>query len=112
VLEAVVYGVSVNGADGRAGMAAIAIGDGFDLGALWQHLTGKLPDYARPLFLRLADRIEITTTFRPKKQDLAREGFDPEAAADPIYFNDRISQAFVRLDAALYQRILRHEFHL
>ena len=42
-----------------------------------QHLARRLPAYARPLFLRIKDRIEVTATFKHKKNELAREGYDP-----------------------------------
>ena len=34
-----------------------------------------------------------------------RDGYDPIAIGDAIYFNDRERQEFVRLDKALYDRI-------
>ncbi len=70
-----------------------------------RHLAQRLPAYARPLFLRIQDAIEVTATFKHKKNDLAREGFDPAAIADAIYFDDPAQQAYVPLDAALYERI-------
>ena len=41
-------------------------------------LVKSLPSYAVPLFLRLKDTIETTTTFKHKKVDLVKEGFNPE----------------------------------
>ena len=38
------------------------------------------------------------------------QGFDPAAVADPIYFDDPGRQAYVRLDAALYERIATGKF--
>jgi fatty-acyl-CoA synthase len=105
VSEAVVYGVAVPGADGRAGMAAIVVGAGFDFAALRRHLAARLPDYARPLFVRVREAIDVTATFKQKKQDLVVEGFNPRATADAIYLDDRAKRAFVRLDPALYDRI-------
>jgi fatty-acyl-CoA synthase len=46
VVEATTYGVEVPGADGRAGMVAVVVDDGFDLGALQHHLSSRLPAYA------------------------------------------------------------------
>jgi fatty-acyl-CoA synthase len=112
VAEAAVYGVRVPGHEGRAGMAAVVAAPGFDLGALMRALEGRLPDYARPLFLRLTPAIETTATFRPRKQELARDGFDPSATADAIYFNDRAARKFVPLDAALHRRIVSGEVRL
>ncbi|MCC6890920.1 MAG: long-chain-acyl-CoA synthetase [Hyphomicrobiales bacterium] len=105
VQDANVYGVSVPGRDGRAGMAALVISGNLDLAALREHLAARLPDYAWPVFLRIRQDMEMTTTFKQKKLDLARQGFDPEAIGDPLFFNDPVAKAFVRLDAALYQRI-------
>ena len=59
VAEANVYGVAVAGRDGRAGMAAIVCIPGLDLAALRAHLAVRLPDYARPVFLRIRDEIDV-----------------------------------------------------
>ena len=105
VVEATVYGVAVPGAEGRAGMAAIVPGSGFTLEALRAHLRARLPAYARPLFLRLQSAIAVTETFKPKKADLVREGFDPARVADPLFFDDARRGAYVPLDAALFAAI-------
>ncbi len=105
VLEANVYGVAVPGRDGRAGMAAIVARDNLNLTALHEHLAQQLPDYARPLFLRIRREIDVTTTFKQKKLDLVKDGFDPGQTIDPIYFSDPQKRAFVRVDPALFGRI-------
>jgi fatty-acyl-CoA synthase len=107
ILEANVYGVEVPSTDGRAGMAAIVVNQGFDLGGLRSHLAARLPDYARPLFVRVCSGMELTGTFKHKKSDLVRAGFDPRRTGDPIYFNDPERGAFVALDEALYERLER-----
>ena len=65
VREAAVYGVSVPGHDGRAGMMVVCLEPDadFDLDRFRQHLVDHLPDYARPLFLRFRDGLDVTTTF-------------------------------------------------
>jgi fatty-acyl-CoA synthase len=105
IVEASVYGVAIPGQEGRAGMAAIVGTGAVDLVALRAHIVAELPDYAHPLFLRVRKEIETTATFKHKKNDLMREGYDPAGAADPIYFNDRRQGAFVPLDRSLYERI-------
>ncbi|HVC52566.1 MAG TPA: long-chain-acyl-CoA synthetase [Stellaceae bacterium] len=112
VSEAVVYGVAVPGADGRAGMATIVAGDGFDFAALRRHLAAALPEYARPVFVRVRAALDVTETFKQKKQDLVREGFDPAATGDAIYIDDRAAGAFVRIDPALHLRIIAGEVRL
>jgi len=106
VAEANVYGVSIPGRDGRAGMAALVTDGDIDLAALREHLVQRLPDYARPLFLRTRDELDVTGTFKQKKIDLVREGFDPSATTDPIFFDNQEARAFVRLDGPLYDRIV------
>jgi fatty-acyl-CoA synthase len=111
-LEANVYGVAVPGREGRAGMAALVVKPDFDLKAFHDHLAKRLPDYARPVFMRIRHAIEVTTTFKQKKLDLVKQGFDPAAISDPIYFNDHAGNAFVHLDAALYQQICSGQVRL
>jgi fatty-acyl-CoA synthase len=105
IKQASVYGVSVPGTDGRAGMAILVTGDELDLAALRTHLIDRLPDYAQPLFLRIRNEIEVTSTFKDRKHVFVREGYNPVATGDVIYFNHPERGAFVRLDTELYDRI-------
>jgi fatty-acyl-CoA synthase len=105
VQDGVVYGVTVPGADGRAGTAALVVDAQFDLAAFRADVAQRLPSYARPVFLRLLRTIESTGTFKPRKQDLAQAGFDPARIQDPLYFDDPRAQAYVPLDAALFAAI-------
>jgi len=105
IREATVYGVTIPGHEGRAGMAAIATDGEIDLAALREHFSGNLPSYARPLFLRIVDAIEVTSTFKHMKSDLVRQGFDPAAAPDQIYLDHPELGAFVPVDAVLFDRI-------
>jgi fatty-acyl-CoA synthase len=112
IRDANVYGVVVPGREGRAGMAAVVCEDNCDLAALHEHLRARLPDYARPLFLRIQREIDMTSTFKQKKVDLVKQGFDPTLTQDPIYFSDSQALSFVRLDPELYQRIIKGELRL
>jgi fatty-acyl-CoA synthase len=105
VKQANAYGVAVAGRDGRAGMAAVVVEPGFDFKTFRAYLGAHLPEYARPLFLRLLPELDVTATFKQKKFDLVREGFDPSCVADPLYFSDADTRTFVRLTKALYDSI-------
>ena len=107
VSDAVVYGVGIPSAEGRAGMAAIVIDETVKLGALRSHLQMRLPPYARPLFLRVVPALERTGSFRLKKHELAAQGYNPTTVSDPIYFDDRQSNSYVRLDAPLCEQICK-----
>ncbi|MCZ7643300.1 MAG: long-chain-acyl-CoA synthetase [Pseudorhodoplanes sp.] len=105
ITDTTVYGVHVPGREGRAGMAAIVCEGECVLSDLHAHLQRRLPDYARPLFLRIRKSIDVTATFKQKKINLVAQGFDPGQIDDPLFFNDPQTHAFLPLDAALYERI-------
>jgi fatty-acyl-CoA synthase len=105
VKHANVYGVTIPTAEGRAGMATVVAEDTLDLKSFRQHLANRLPSYARPLFLRIRSQVEITGTFKYAKADLVRQGYDPAASSDTLYFDNPEQGAFTPLDQPLYQRI-------
>jgi fatty-acyl-CoA synthase len=112
VQDATVYGVTIPGAEGRAGMAALVTRDALDLAAFRSHLIDRLPGYARPLFFRLRRELALTSTFKYTKNDLVRDGFDPAASDDVIYFNHPEQDALVRLDVELYDYIRSGQIRL
>ncbi len=103
VNDAVVYGVAVPGADGKAGMAFLDVREGFDLSRFLEEAAVQLPGYALPLFLRIGKHVSVTETFKHRKQDLMREGFDPSATDDPIYVRLPGVKRFTLLDTALFR---------
>lgn len=105
VREATVYGVAVADHEGRAGMAALVVDDRFDPDAFYGEIERQLPVYARPLFVRISGSIEVTGTFKHRKVDLVREGFDPRRIDDPVWFRDDQAGKFVALDCAVFDRI-------
>jgi len=112
VEDVCVYGVAVPGASGKAGMAALVARDDLDLAALRAHLTARLPDYARPLFLRLVPTLEVTETFKLKKQALAAQGWDPAAIDDALFVDDRSAGVYLKLDLAAAGSIASGEMRL
>jgi fatty-acyl-CoA synthase len=104
IKEVNVYGVAVPGMDGRAGMAARVVDGAFDVAGLAQRLV--LPHYARPVFLRLQPEIAVTGTFKQRKVELVKEGFDPSALPDPVYWLDPATASYERLTPARYAEIV------
>lgn len=105
--QANVYGVEVEGHSGRAGMAALVAKAGqIDLDALREHIHDALPTFARPLFLRLQEQGDTTGTFKLRKVDLVKDGFDPEKITDPLYFDHPTIGKYVRLTQELYEQIV------
>jgi fatty-acyl-CoA synthase len=110
VLEANVYGVEAPDAEGKAGMAALVVEGDFDVAAFQAHVDATLPSYARPVFLRLEPQIETTGTFKHRKMDLVRDGFDPVVKA-PLYVR-AAGKNYERLRPALHKKILAGEVRL
>ena len=46
--------------------------------------TQRLPSYAVPLFVRVVDSLEQTSTFKSRKVELRKQGYDVEDA-DTLY---------------------------
>jgi len=105
IYHANVYGVGVPGIEGRVGMAAIVAMATLDLPQFHAHIASLLPRYARPVFLRISKEPELTGTFKYSKTELVREGYNPGASGDLLYFDDPAAGEFVPLDAALYRCI-------
>jgi fatty-acyl-CoA synthase len=111
VKQANVYGVAAPGADGRAGMAALVVDEGFDPATFAAHAEQSLPAYARPVFLRLLPRLETTGTLKVRKMDLVADGFDPAKFADPLFVHDAAA-GYAPLTPAIYASILNGEVRL
>lgn len=110
--EANVYGVKIGKLDGRAGMAAITPGEGFKIEGLRDYLVHELPSYARPLFIRMAPAIETTGTFKYRKVDLVRDGFDPAKIEQALYFDQPEAFAYKPITPELYAQIQAGAFKL
>lgn len=107
VFEVNVYGVEVPGCGGRAGMASLVVDEArFDPAGVREAVHAGLPGYARPLFLRLTRVMETTGTFKQKKAEAIREGFDPRTVGDALMFDDPRHRAYVSLSEAVHDEIV------
>eukprot|EP01138_Halocafeteria_seosinensis_P011858 gb/GECG01012118.1/.p1 GENE.gb/GECG01012118.1/~~gb/GECG01012118.1/.p1 ORF type:complete len:673 (+),score=84.93 gb/GECG01012118.1/:1-2019(+) len=114
--EANVYGVPVPHADGKAGMAAIVLSDGYrledlDTSDLFSFLRERLPAYAIPVFLRILPKQPITGTFKQQKTQLRKEGADPTTVKDdPLFVLE--GRQYTRLDEKKWKKISAGEAKL
>ena len=104
VEEANVYGVAVDGADGRAGMAALVVDGAFDAKAFSEHVRQELPAYAQPLFVRLLPAMETTGTFKIRKVDLVADGYDPGKVKGPLFFHDP-KKGYVKITKSVWDKL-------
>ncbi|NUQ49564.1 MAG: long-chain-acyl-CoA synthetase [Phycisphaerae bacterium] len=101
-----IYGVQVPDHEGRAGMAAIVMqpGHAFDPKAFYALTEARLPRYAAPQFVRVSSAADLTTTFKLRKVDLQRQGYDDKAFDDPLYVRDEAGATYVPYSAEALAR--------
>lgn len=102
VAVANVYGVRVPGNEGRAGMVALTLAAGvpFVPREFHEFASRRLAAYALPLFVRLTAQADLTTTFKLRKIDLQRAGYDPERSGDALWVSDARAGRYVPLTPA------------
>ena len=111
-LQVACYGVEIPGAEGRAGMIAIVHQDDIDLAELCRELQERLPTYAVPLFVRVVEQLEYTSTEKVVKKKLREEAFDINHIVDPLYFMDPVSKTYIPLAKDVYKKIIDKEYRL
>ena len=103
VMDCNVYGVQVDSAEGKAGMAAMNVSDEFSFKSFIEHVDKNLNTFQKPYFLRLTKEMQTTGTFKHQKEDLKKQGFNPSLIKDKLYFLQKDN--YVEIDQALYNRI-------
>jgi fatty-acyl-CoA synthase len=101
-----VYGVRVPQQEGRAGMAAIVMQPGrqLDSAAFLDYCRARLPFYAIPLFIRVSGQADMTATFKLRKVDLQRQGYDPLQVSEPLLVRDDEAGEYVAYSVAALER--------
>ncbi len=113
ISQAAVYGASIPGTNGRAGMAAVVAfepPETFDFEGFYATLESKLPTYAMPTFIRFKREFEYTETMKLKKANLKREGFDRNRVSDPLYVCLPGDQKYTLLTAAIFENIVKGDY--
>ena len=103
VMDCNVYGVQVDSAEGKAGMAAMNVSDEFSFISFIEHVNKNLNTFQKPYFLRLTKEMQTTGTFKHQKEDLKKQGFNPSLIKDKLYFLQKDN--YIEIDQALYNRI-------
>jgi fatty-acyl-CoA synthase len=107
--EANVYGVQIPGnEDGRACMTALVTADGKvpDMEVFAAEVFKSLATFAMPMFVRVLPKMDITGTFKHRKVDFVKEGFDVTRLQDPIFVVDMATKSYVPLTPERYQAII------
>ena len=102
-----VYGVAIPRTEGRAGMAALTYDDpdSFAPKAFHDFAVERLPNYATPVFVRVGSQADLTGTFKLRKVDLQREGYDPARMSDRVFVRDPEAATYVPVTPEALQRL-------
>jgi citronellyl-CoA synthetase len=108
------YGVKIPNTDGRAGMAAIVSESNIsnlDFKKLNTVLNENLAPYAIPIFIRVKKELTTTHSFKFKKVDLKREGFNIDIIKDPLYIKLPDKSKYVPLTKEIYNDINNQKYN-
>jgi acyl-CoA synthetase (AMP-forming)/AMP-acid ligase II len=114
IQSSAVYGVEIPQSNGKAGMAAITLksSGNFDLKPFADFLDASLPGYAIPVFIRIRQNLEVTSTFKLRKVALKEENYNPTKISDPLYIWDNNSKSLKKLTQDVYKLINSGNFRL
>ena len=102
-----------------------------DLKKLYNGVSAKLPSYARPIFVRCVQQLDLTGddaiiayrvhfssnlfflgTYKLKKRTLQAEGFNPTKIKDSLFFLDTKAGEYVPLSLLIYDDIVSGRMRL
>jgi len=108
-----VYGVEIPSTNGRAGMASIIATKAhteFNFKNLFEILQTDLPRYAIPKFIRFLSELSTTSTFKIRKSDMKKEGFNIHKTEDPIYAYLPENSGYTLLTEDIYDKIMKGKY--
>lgn len=102
-----IYGVMVPEHEGRAGMAAIVMQDGceFDPDMFYALTVEKVPNYAAPQFVRVSKAADMTSTYKLRKVDLQKQGYDPVACDEPLFVRNDKTGTYEKYSDSVLQAV-------
>ncbi|VDK49070.1 unnamed protein product [Anisakis simplex] len=122
VADATVYGVTVPGMEGRAGMAAVVMSENAcrsDEASLFitpfksifkDTMSKSLPSYAVPVFVRLCSAVDKTGTFKLVKTHLQKISYRPYSCYGRVFYRDPSTGQYIPLDETTLNRIEKAQF--
>ncbi|GMS94741.1 hypothetical protein PENTCL1PPCAC_16916, partial [Pristionchus entomophagus] len=115
IVDCTVYGVEIPKQEGRAGMTALQIAEGAHIEDLLseasQRFTANLAAYAIPIFIRVCKEVDKTGSYKLKKTDLQKDGYDlAKMNNDPVYFFNASERKYVQFTTELQRQIDSGEY--
>ena len=103
-----VYGVQIDGHEGRAGVAAGQLSNGhrFDAKEVFDLVETCLAPAARPRFIRIIDEFETTASYKVVKHRLQSEGVNPTEIGDKVYWYNSEKRTYTTLAKNRYKTVI------
>jgi fatty-acyl-CoA synthase len=79
--------------------------EAFDARAFFAWVDARLLAFAAPLFVRRTPVPDFTSTFKLRKLDLQRDGYDPARVRGPLFERDPEARSYLPLDSISLARI-------
>ncbi len=101
VSDVIVFGVEIPETNGKAGMAVLWLNHEaeFKPQQFYSFISQRMPPFALPIFVRIARAaMETTATFKYKKNDLKKQGYEIAGSADEVWVCLPGASSYTRLD--------------
>ncbi|RWS08286.1 Long-chain fatty acid transport protein 1-like protein [Dinothrombium tinctorium] len=91
----------------------VAMGNApFDFTKFLKDMRQTLPSFSIPVFLRIVNNVDSTSTYKLSKSKYQKEGFDPQIVQDPLYYLNSVEKTYSPLDANAFRKIISGEVKL
>ncbi|MFX0080570.1 MAG: AMP-binding protein [Candidatus Hodarchaeota archaeon] len=109
-----VYGVNIPNTEGKAGMVTITLKEShkFNSKKFAKFVIENLPKYSIPIFVRVQNELEFTGTYKLKKFNLQKQGYDINKIKDTIYLWNSSTQSYKLLNMDDYMNILTGKYNI
>jgi len=77
-----------------------------DMNKLYEFVKENLAFYQQPVFMRFQRQMDTTGTFKTRKVEVQKEGYDPTKVSDPVYFKNEEKKAYTIVDKEQYDKIV------
>ena len=107
-----VFSVKINGLEGRCGMAAIKLfpGEKLNWNKFTDYLDRKMPTHARPVFIRLMNKLPEGKSLSDMLSSLKKDAYSPGIADGPLFFFDNEENMYKPLTVEDYEAIISKNF--
>ena len=109
-----VFGVRVPGHEGRCGMAVISLNqeEKLEWDKFTEHINRRMPEHARPVFLRITESIGYNELLSEKAAMLKRESYLPDEVHDQLFYYDLEKNKYLKFTAETFEDLVHRKLQI